>query len=143
LFLHRLKAWEGFAIPSRDVETQRNFMNAGWEEVRTLDEMHSAQLRKETGRQKKHQEATESPKASEAPRDATETKEASVVQDEVGQWLADLGLERYAAAFAREEVTLEVVHLLDEQDLKDLGVDKLGPRKKILEAVRLRRGAAG
>ena len=49
------------------------------------------------------------------------------------QWLTGLGLERFAEAFEREEVTLDSLPDLSEADLKDLGLP-LGPRKTILRA---------
>ena len=39
---------------------------------------------------------------------------------DVRQWLAGLGLERYAEAFEREEVTLEDLPELTDAKLKDL-----------------------
>ena len=57
------------------------------------------------------------------------------------QWLAALGLERFAEAFEREEVTLASLPALSEADLKELGLP-LGPRKQILKAVEALRGGA-
>jgi class 3 adenylate cyclase len=50
-------------------------------------------------------------------------------------WLDDLGLARYAAAFAAEDIALDVLPELDEADLKALGVASLGDRKRLLKAI--------
>jgi tetratricopeptide (TPR) repeat protein len=49
-------------------------------------------------------------------------------------WLADLGLEQYADAFEGNAVDWDTLSELTDGNLKDLGVDKLGHRKKILKA---------
>jgi predicted ATPase/class 3 adenylate cyclase len=49
-------------------------------------------------------------------------------------WLQQLGLERYASLFAENDIDLEVLKILTDQDLQDLGVS-FGHRKKLLKAV--------
>ncbi len=53
----------------------------------------------------------------------------------VEAWLTDLGLERYADAFAENGVDLSLLPELTNEDLKDLGVDRLVDRKTILKAI--------
>ena len=53
---------------------------------------------------------------------------------DIRSWLARLGLERFAEAFEREEVSLENLPELTEEDLKGLGLP-LGPRKSLLKAI--------
>ncbi len=53
----------------------------------------------------------------------------------IGQWLEELGLGRYASLFVENEVDFGVLPDLTEQDLKDLGIP-LGHRKKILRAIK-------
>lgn len=61
---------------------------------------------------------------------------------DIRQWLTDLGLERFADAFEREELTPDNLPELSESDLKELGLP-LGPRKTILKAIEaLRTGGA-
>ena len=52
----------------------------------------------------------------------------------VADWLDGLGMGQYATAFDAEGVELSVVPTLSDQDLKDLGVARLGHRRKILAA---------
>jgi class 3 adenylate cyclase/predicted ATPase len=52
----------------------------------------------------------------------------------VGQWLAQLGLEKYAGAFGDAEVDLQALPHLTDADLKELGLP-LGPRRKVLAAI--------
>lgn len=49
------------------------------------------------------------------------------------QWLQEIGLESYTAAFAENEVDFSVAGILTEQDLRDLDLS-LGARKKFLFA---------
>jgi hypothetical protein len=48
-------------------------------------------------------------------------------------WLKEQGLERYAEAFEREEIALDVLPDLTEKDLERIGLP-LGPRKTLLRA---------
>jgi predicted ATPase/class 3 adenylate cyclase len=54
---------------------------------------------------------------------------------DIRRWLTDLGLERFAELFEREELTSANLPELTEDDLKDLGLP-LGPRKTILKAIK-------
>jgi len=52
----------------------------------------------------------------------------------IDQWLEQLGLGRYAATFAENDIDLDVVADLTDEDLVALGVT-LGHRKKLLRAI--------
>ena len=54
--------------------------------------------------------------------------------DELGRFLAQLGLQRYEAAFRDNDVDLDALRVLSEADLKDLGLS-LGHRRKLLAAL--------
>jgi len=54
-------------------------------------------------------------------------------------WLQSLGLERYAAAFRENGIDEKVLPSLTTQDLKDLGVNRVGHRRKLLDAIALLR----
>jgi class 3 adenylate cyclase len=56
------------------------------------------------------------------------------VSSDVEQWLEGLGLGRYAAVFAENEIDLDALPHITEDDLKDVGV-ALGPRRKLLAAI--------
>ena len=58
----------------------------------------------------------------------------------VRQWLEQLGLERYGAVFAENDVDLDALRLLTDDDLEKLGVS-LGHRKKLLKAIEALRSA--
>ena len=49
---------------------------------------------------------------------------------DIQSWLAELGLEKYAAAFAEAEIDFEILPSLDKEDLKDLGLP-IGPGRCI------------
>jgi class 3 adenylate cyclase len=53
----------------------------------------------------------------------------------IHQWLEDLGLGKYAEVFAENEIDFEVLPELEEADLEKIGL-ALGPRKKLLKAIR-------
>src|SRR4051794_37767330 len=52
----------------------------------------------------------------------------------VEDWLEQLGLGHYAAAFAEHHVDLALVHHLNDADLRELGIAALGHRKRLLVA---------
>ena len=53
---------------------------------------------------------------------------------QINKWLSDLGLDRYVEAFQQNDVDGRILHLLTNDDLKELGVS-LGHRKLILAAI--------
>jgi class 3 adenylate cyclase/tetratricopeptide (TPR) repeat protein len=53
----------------------------------------------------------------------------------VEAWLTELGLEQYVEAFAENGVDLSLLPELTNEDLKDLGVDRLVDRKTIFKAI--------
>lgn len=53
---------------------------------------------------------------------------------DIQEWLEDLGLAKYAKAFAENEIDIEVLRHLGENDLRELDLP-LGPRKKLLAAI--------
>ena len=48
---------------------------------------------------------------------------------EIRQWLEELGLVQYADAFAENEIGMDLLHSLDHEVLKDLGVNVGGDRR--------------
>ena len=52
----------------------------------------------------------------------------------IDQWLATLGLERYANSFRSNDIDLRALAYLNEEDLKELGVS-LGHRRILLAAI--------
>jgi len=61
---------------------------------------------------------------------------------DVQSWLAELGLEKYAPAFAEAEVEISDLHRLSEDDFKELGLP-LGPRRRLNDAIKLLVGGSG
>ena len=53
----------------------------------------------------------------------------------IEDWLKGLGLEQYAGAFVENGVDVALLPELTNEDLKDLSVDRLADRKKILSAI--------
>lgn len=53
----------------------------------------------------------------------------------IASFLDALGLSQFSTSFAEAEVDLEALQMLDEQDLKDLGVSVPGERQKLLQGV--------
>src|SRR5262245_7711638 len=62
---------------------------------------------------------------------------------DLGDWLRSLGLEQYEAAFRENAIDDTVLLSLTAEDLKDLGIDIIGHRRKLLDAIAALRGAAG
>src|SRR5580692_4396484 len=69
----------------------------------------------------------------------TEPEETAV---DVANWLRDLGLERYEAAFRENEVGAEDLCHLTAEDLEGLGVAAIGHRRRLLVAIANLRGEA-
>ena len=63
---------------------------------------------------------------------------------DLGGWLRSLGLGQYEAAFRENAIDDTVLPNLTAEDLKDLGVDIVGHRRKLLDAIAaLRADASG
>ena len=54
---------------------------------------------------------------------------------DLGGWLRSLGLEQYEAAFRENAIDESVLPSLTVEDLKELGVDAVGHRRKLLNAI--------
>ena len=51
------------------------------------------------------------------------------------QWLAEIGMERYAPMFEAQRIELDVLPELTDADLKEIGITALGDRKRILHLI--------
>ena len=56
---------------------------------------------------------------------------------DIGEWLRGLGLQSYEQMFRDNGIDLEVLPHLTVDDLKEIGVQAVGHRRKILDAIRL------
>jgi len=54
---------------------------------------------------------------------------------DVADWLGSLGLERYETAFRENDISAELLASLTADDLKDLGINSVGHRRRLLEAI--------
>ncbi|PRQ27388.1 putative metallo-beta-lactamase, sterile alpha motif/pointed domain-containing protein [Rosa chinensis] len=65
------------------------------------------------------------------------------VSGQVVEWLRGLGLDKYEQVFIREEIDWDALQWLTEEDLFNIGITALGPRKKIVHALaQLRQGTS-
>src|SRR5437870_8826909 len=55
------------------------------------------------------------------------------------QWLTAHGLEKLAPVFVEHEIDFDLLPLLTEADVRELGLP-IGPRRKLLEAIRALHG---
>ena len=53
----------------------------------------------------------------------------------VADWLRGLGLDEYVEAFASNEIDASVLPSLTSEDLKEVGVVKIGHRRRLLDAI--------
>ena len=68
--------------------------------------------------------------------ESSEKKNGKGGKDKVMEWLKTLNLERLHSNFISEDIdSLHVVSLLNENDLKELGIVKMGPRKILIHAI--------
>src|SRR6516225_3408302 len=68
--------------------------------------------------------------------------EADMESGDIAVWLRGLGLGQYQEAFAKNSVDAEVLLELTAEDLKELGVEQVGHRRKILAAIAALRAAS-
>ena len=54
---------------------------------------------------------------------------------DIAAWLRNLGLGQYAEAFAANDITSDILGTLSDVDLKTIGVQSLGHRKRLLAAI--------
>ena len=54
---------------------------------------------------------------------------------DIGEWLRNLGLEQYEAAFRDNEIDDRILATLTAEDLKEIGVAIVGHRRRILTAI--------
>src|ERR1700758_1587510 len=59
----------------------------------------------------------------------------SVSGMDIADWLRKLGLEQYEPAFRANEIDARVLSSLTVEDLKDLGVNLVGHRRRLLDAI--------
>jgi class 3 adenylate cyclase/tetratricopeptide (TPR) repeat protein len=62
-------------------------------------------------------------------------KLGTAMNRDLAGWLKDLGLEQYAQAFADNGVGFDLLPELTPEDLKELGIARLGDRKRLLKAI--------
>ena len=58
---------------------------------------------------------------------------------DISTWLHGLGMQQYAQAFRDHAIDAEVLLELTTDDLKDLGVNLVGHRRKLLAAIAILR----
>jgi class 3 adenylate cyclase len=54
---------------------------------------------------------------------------------DVGEWLRNLGLDRYEAAFCENGIDEQVLRQITAEDLREIGVVTVGDRRKLLAAI--------
>lgn len=57
-----------------------------------------------------------------------------MITNSLADWLKSIGLERYSPAFESQEIDLDVLWMLTENDLRELGLP-IGPRRVLLNAI--------
>ena len=58
---------------------------------------------------------------------------------DIADWLRQLGLDRYEAAFRENDVGLAILPTLTAEDLREIGVASVGHRRQLLEAIAILR----
>lgn len=56
---------------------------------------------------------------------------------DIGEWLRSLGLQSYEQTFRDNGINLEILPHLTVEDLKEIGVQAVGHRRKLLDAIGL------
>ena len=76
-------------------------------------------------------EKIETPETSETSADEVKTKSELSIEE----FLQNIELSKYIEIFKEEEVTMDILLTFNDDDLKNIGIDKYGPRKKILNSI--------
>jgi len=76
-------------------------------------------------------EKIETPKTSKTTADEPKTKSELSIEE----FLQNIELSKYIEIFKEEEVTMDILKKFNEDDLKNIGIDKYGPRKQILSSI--------
>ena len=61
---------------------------------------------------------------------------------DIDGWLRGIGLPQYAETFRANDIDIELLGRLSNDDLKEIGLLSLGPRKKLLAAIAALAGVA-
>src|SRR5215471_21450469 len=88
-----------------------------------------------------HYRASAFPRQTVSPGGSCSGRHRGAAMD-LGGWLRQLGLEHYEAAFRENKIDDTVLPSLTAEDLKDLGVDLVGDRRKLLNAIAALRAEA-
>ena len=64
---------------------------------------------------------------------ATEVRAKSELS--IDEFLHKIELSKYIGIFKEEEVTMDILKTFNDDDLKNIGIDKFGPRKHILNSL--------
>jgi class 3 adenylate cyclase/tetratricopeptide (TPR) repeat protein len=67
-----------------------------------------------------------------------QSERSSGAPSEIDVWLEEVGLGRYASAFAENDIDLSLLPNLTDVDLRGLGIGSLGHRKRLLAAIEAR-----
>jgi class 3 adenylate cyclase/DNA-binding winged helix-turn-helix (wHTH) protein len=57
------------------------------------------------------------------------------IPTEMSEWLRELGLEQYGSAFHDNNIDADVLRRLTSEDLRELGVESIGHRRRLLDAI--------
>ena len=76
-------------------------------------------------------EETKTPETSQ-----TSTKKLKAGSEiSIDEFLQKIDLSKYTEIFKEEEVTMDILKTFNDDDLKNIGIDKFGPRKHILNSL--------
>ena len=76
-------------------------------------------------------EETKTPETSQ-----TSTKKLKAGSEiSIDEFVQKIDLSKYTHIFKEEEVTMDILKTFNDEDLKNIGIDKYGPRKQILNSI--------
>ncbi|XP_021845558.2 DNA cross-link repair protein SNM1 isoform X1 [Spinacia oleracea] len=112
----------GVDISQWDEESRQCHANACLDSSVTPEEISPGGARKQTSQS--------SDKAS------VQSSEPTTALAPIIEWLHGLDLAKYKAAFIQQEIDWESLQWLTEEDLISIGINALGPRKKIMQSLK-------
>ncbi|XP_050220810.1 uncharacterized protein LOC126671135 [Mercurialis annua] len=148
-FGHRKKAKRAKRVRSNWISTKADDDNNSREDedegFRDFDQDSDSQLLKDQQQSPVHSNDNNvtwhGHRTSGMGREMDNYPEKCSTSEGVRTWLIELGLSRYASVFEVHEVDDEVLPLLTLEDLKDMGINAVGSRRKLYSAIqKLRKG---
>jgi len=105
------------------------------EQVLKAEELKRAKAKKAVKQQTQPQSPQPQQQAKKSHQDKVKNPEEVKAKD-ISTWLTTIGMKKFAEKFVAQEIDMEIVPFLTEVHLEQLGVNTIGARLRILQAIK-------